>query len=303
MSYFLEKPVFVVGHPRSGTTLLATVLGRNSDLAMPPETQFFIENGDIEGKTLSHAQFLQIIRDSRVKDLRLEESRLVEGFSKSDGTAVAAFAAILEQFRKRIGKGRVGEKSPLHLLHARFLLESFPGSKVVCIERNGADVISSLMRMPWSHRNFRRHVFDWRKSINHALHLEVVCPDRFKRVSFEGLTREPEQVVKEICQFCELQFQPEMIQAGVGETVPEWERGWKSRASQQIVDKEPIGEGAFPFLQRAIFRTFAGRAMAKSGHESKSPNILEVLAAWVVAWPYHPGVHPRLRKLKSKFGA
>ena len=36
-------PVFVVGYPRSGTTLLATLLGRHSELAATPESHFVDE--------------------------------------------------------------------------------------------------------------------------------------------------------------------------------------------------------------------------------------------------------------------
>ena len=39
----LKDPIFVVGHARSGTTLLATLLGRHPHLAATPETHFFNE--------------------------------------------------------------------------------------------------------------------------------------------------------------------------------------------------------------------------------------------------------------------
>ncbi len=36
------NPIFIVGHPRSGTTLLATILNRHSEVAVPPELSFFL---------------------------------------------------------------------------------------------------------------------------------------------------------------------------------------------------------------------------------------------------------------------
>src|SRR4051812_23700973 len=36
------EPILIVGHPRSGTTLLATILNRHSQVAIPPETSFFL---------------------------------------------------------------------------------------------------------------------------------------------------------------------------------------------------------------------------------------------------------------------
>jgi FkbM family methyltransferase len=35
-------PIVIVGHPRSGTTLLATMLNRHSQVAIPPESSFFL---------------------------------------------------------------------------------------------------------------------------------------------------------------------------------------------------------------------------------------------------------------------
>lgn len=35
-------PIFIVGHPRSGTTLLATILNRHSRVAISPELSFFL---------------------------------------------------------------------------------------------------------------------------------------------------------------------------------------------------------------------------------------------------------------------
>ena len=36
-----NKPIFIVGAPRSGTTLLSAILGSHSRIACGPETQFF----------------------------------------------------------------------------------------------------------------------------------------------------------------------------------------------------------------------------------------------------------------------
>jgi len=39
----IDRPVFVVGCPRSGTTLLGVILDRHSELAITPETGFYDE--------------------------------------------------------------------------------------------------------------------------------------------------------------------------------------------------------------------------------------------------------------------
>lgn len=298
----LEKPIFVVGHPRSGTTLLATVLGRNSELAMPPETQFFMENCELGDWALSESDGRLILNRSRLRDLELDEEEVMSGFLNSDRKLVSLFAIILDRFRAKVGKMRAGEKSPLHLFYSRTLLAHFPDAKIVCIERNGSDVVASLMRMPWSHRKFSRHVFDWCKSIEYANTLEADFPDRFRRVSFEEFTRDPRSKLSEICAFCGLEYQDQMLEPSKAETIPEWERGWKEAASMDIRPKETFGEETFSVTQRAIFRTFAKRAMDARADQGSSAAAHEKIMAWLLAWPYHPQIHPHIQRARAKFG-
>ncbi|MEN8860719.1 sulfotransferase family protein [Qipengyuania flava] len=298
----LKKPVFVVGHPRSGTTLLATVLGRNSELAMPPETQFFIENCDFGDGVLSESNARLILNRSRLRDLHLDEEEVMGCFLNSDRKLVSLFEIIIDRFRAKFGKARAGEKSPFHLFYSRTLLAHFPHSRIVCIERNGSDVVASLMRMPWSHRKFSRHVFDWCKSIEYANTLEAEFPDRFRRVSFEKLTRDPKSQLSEICAFCDLEYQDQMLTPSESETIPEWERDWKGAAFMNIRPKETVGEEALSFTQRAIFRTFANREMDAGVDRRDLATVREMIMAWVLAWPYHPKIHPYLQRARARFG-
>ena len=38
-----NSPVFIIGMPRSGTTLLSTILNSTSDISFPAETHFYIQ--------------------------------------------------------------------------------------------------------------------------------------------------------------------------------------------------------------------------------------------------------------------
>lgn len=296
----LEKPIFVVGHPRSGTTLLSTILGRNSEVAMPPETQFLIQHNHLLRSEINENDMYEILASKRISDLMLDKAQVLAGFDKSDHNLKAAFVTILDEFRKRGGKRRVGEKSPLHLLKVEILLDWFPDAKIICIERNGTDVVASMMGMPWAHRKFAKHVFEWVECSSHARNLQSRTPDSFYLVSFEKFTSAPEQETRAICDFCNLVFEPSMLTEGAASTVPKWEQAWKGNASRTVEKQPSQGLEKLSLLQRAQLGTFANFSLARSGYITVRVSFPEKIIAWLTCWPYHPVVHPILRKLRAR---
>ena len=299
MNVKLKKPIFVVGHPRSGTTLLATVLGRNSDLAMPPETQMLIEQKHLLRGKLTEDDMARILANKRVADLALHSVDVLRHFAETDSSLKEAFTTILDRYRAQKGKSRVGEKSPMHLEHAETLLDWFPDAKIICIERNGADVLASMMRMPWSHRNFAKHVFAWVSAASLARDLERRFSHSFRLVSFERFTSAPEKEIRAICGFCDLPFESGMLTDGDASTVPEWESSWKGKASRPIEVQPSNGLEQFTPRQRAQLGTFANRALKRSGYPTVPLSFLQRLLAWLTCWPYHPLVYPTLKKVKA----
>lgn len=286
------RPVFVVGHPRSGTTLLATVLGRNSNLAMPPETQFLIEQAPFDRPSLSRDDLEKILDNPRISDLGLNRSEVQTLFKTSDHSFGAAFWAIIETYRQAQGAARAGEKSPLHLLHVCRLLEWFPQAKIVCIERNAPDVIASLMRMPWSHSKINLHAFDWNRSVDHAHSLLLQHPERFTLVRYEDFLKAPEAETRRICAFCDLPFQPEMLTGTQSATVPEWEKGWKSGVESTIQPQASSKAGSLSRWHKARIAAFSNKTLVSAGYTALEVRWYEWLVAWLSGWPYLPRVRP-----------
>ena len=70
-----DKPVFVVGNPRSGTTMLRLVLTSNSKLSIPPEAAFivkyFTKYGHLNKFNLSSLNsFINNLRDNFINTLK-----------------------------------------------------------------------------------------------------------------------------------------------------------------------------------------------------------------------------------------
>ena len=150
----LAPPVFIVGTPRSGTTLMAVLLDRHSNIAIGPETQFFTEfiPKNWSKKTPdTHEQLVDsALAFKRIADFNFDRDQLLHHFEKYELTLPNLLRAIIEVHAIRNSKWRPGEKSPHHLQHIPTILNHFPEAKIICVLRDGRDVVRSLLDTPWA---------------------------------------------------------------------------------------------------------------------------------------------------------
>src|SRR5690348_9193182 len=136
---------FIVGCPRSGTTMVQQALNRHSQIAIPPETKFFFSFfGQPEKHQRRHVERLNA--DLNIQ-LPLPEKRIA---SYDEGRAY--FERMAQQYVEKLGKRTVtwfGEKTPEHTGHLPRIRQMFPEAKIIVLYRDGRDVASSLSRMPW----------------------------------------------------------------------------------------------------------------------------------------------------------
>ncbi len=138
--------LMIVGSPRSGTTLLQTILATQIELFTLKETHFF--------------RHLQRRRPLRPLDrLGLDPARVRHAFGyvgehnglpvpdplpRDLASAVAAFDRILSQEAARRGMAGWLEKTPEHAFFVPVIRRHLPGVRFVHILRDGPDVVASL---------------------------------------------------------------------------------------------------------------------------------------------------------------
>ena len=240
----LSPPVFIVGAPRSGTTLLAVLLDRHSNIAIGPETQFFTEFIPRYWENRlpeTHEELVDsALQFKRIADFELDRDELLRYFKNYELSFANLLRAIIEVYALQRSKSRPGEKSPLHLNFVPALLEQFPGAKIICILRDGRDVVRSLLNVPWAIPDNPRRLglfcIRWNDSVEEMLKYEqVLSPDVFMTVKFEDILRQPKLELEKICDFIGEEFEPAQLEtAQPSSTVPEWEKDWKNKASETI---------------------------------------------------------------------
>lgn len=223
------SPIFIVGFPRSGTTLLATLLSRHSRIAVPPETQFLEEV--VDGAVDRAAMLERAARNSRCRDLGLDADVVSANFMARPPTYSWLFRVLLETYAADAGKELAAEKSPLHLLHVPTLAQWYPRARFLLLVRDGRDCVLSMLKVPWAHDSVLRHSAEWRRRMGSARRL---C-DRHRRalhvVRYEDLLLAPDGELRSVMAFLGLAFETDQLSpSAASSAVPGWEKAWKSKA-------------------------------------------------------------------------
>ena len=223
------SPIFIVGFPRSGTTLLATLLSRHSRVAVPPET-LFLERV-VDDATDPATMLARLARSRRCRDLGLDADLIAATFSACRPHYSWLFRVLLETYAARAGKPLVAEKSPLHLLHVPTLARWYPRARFLLSVRDGRDCVLSALKMPWAHNSAVRHAAEWRRQMGWARYLLDSHRDVIHIVRYESLVAEPEQELRRAMAFVGLDFEDDQIRPTASSSaVPGWEEAWKGKA-------------------------------------------------------------------------
>lgn len=150
------RPIFVVGCPRSGTTLLQLMLHAHPRIAIPPETRHLLPAyhrraafGDLRDPA-NRARVAEFITSGRrYCDLKVPRAQLISTIVDGPPTIGSALGLVFVEYARRFGKPRWGDKRPLYLHHVPTLLRLFPDAQIVHIIRDARACVASLKRMPW----------------------------------------------------------------------------------------------------------------------------------------------------------
>lgn len=236
----IERPIFIVGLSRSGTTLLRSLLSAHPEIAITPETHFMerAEKGgalDREAPADFEAFWDRYTDSTRFKDLDLDAVRCRELIK--DPSFRSVFEAILAAYRERAGKRRIGEKTPQHVRFLPHLFDWFPDARVLIVRRDPRAVIASLLKTPWVRRqigpvSLRHGVFTGKRLTEVVRYTDewvntyqTIVPSwqndpRVLLLSYEAVVRDVEGEMRRVCAFLGESYDPAMLNDRTAESVP-----------------------------------------------------------------------------------
>jgi hypothetical protein len=238
-----DRPIFVVGCPRSGTTMLSLMIHAHPRMAMPPESRFLVKEwrkrakfGDLSTPDQRMKLAKACVRSgSKVRDLGLDPQETLDAILAAPPTMGSAFGTIFKMYADRHGKPRWGDKRPAYYQEVDVLLRLFPDAQIVHIVRDGRSNVASLKKMPWWPYDSIGSMAAWSQAEYCSRRNQKRLPaDTFHVIRYESLVADPEPVLHELCRFLDEEFHPAMLEPSeVRDVVPE-KKTWHGNLKQSV---------------------------------------------------------------------
>ncbi len=196
-------PIFIVGMHRSGTTLLEQMLSGSADIKGLGELYDF--TSAMRHLTDYHCRGVidtHLVKRAAGLDLTLAGTRYLEGIA----------------WRLQ-GQRCFTDKLPSNFFNLGFIAQALPQARILHMVRDPMETCFSNLRELFSDANpysydleelatFQRHYTKLMQHWHRAL------PGRVLDVHYDQLVDTPEQTLRAICNFCEIPFDPAMLDIG-----------------------------------------------------------------------------------------
>jgi hypothetical protein len=194
----LTAPIFILSPARAGSTLLRMVLGSHSTLYAPPELP--LAHLGVRAET-------SWIKTS-MKELQIPTEEL----------DYLLWDRVLADVLSRSGKPTLVAKTPSNVLIWERIAECWPDARFIFLLRHPASSVASL-QAAWSKAWRPEDSGSLEESMSRALRYmnrleEARRALSGKTVRYEDLTAEPETIVRQLCKFLGLPFEPAMLEYG-----------------------------------------------------------------------------------------
>ena len=205
---------FVVGVPRSGTTLLRLMLDAHPQLTIPPETHFLPELlRTCKAGGATRERVMEVITATkRWPDFQLEPSRLLRRLPadrpvKGREAARAFYAAYAES----VGKPRWGDKTPVYRKNMLSIQKALPEARFIHIIRDGRDVALSVLGLLFGPDSVDEAARRWKRKVLRARE-QASRLRHYREVRYEDLVIDPEPTLRSVCEYTELPWDPAMLE-------------------------------------------------------------------------------------------
>ena len=209
-----ERLLFLIGSPRSGSTLLTRMLGAHPAVLSPPEPHLLTPLAHLGYfETVEKAPYDPVVSQRGVREIVAELPRGEEDYLD----ALRAYAdAVYGRLLEPSGRRFLLDKTPAYALVLDFVARLYPRARYLVLTRNPLAVWSSFVQsfFDGDHEAAHRH--------NPLLERYVPAVARFLReqpvplhhLRYEDLVREPAREMQALCAFAGLEFEPAMLSYG-----------------------------------------------------------------------------------------
>jgi hypothetical protein len=228
--------VFIVGCPRSGTTLLQRILDAHPRIAVTPETHWIVRyHKKLTRKTaeawVTPKLLPKLFAYPRFPALGLGREEVEKLLDPETPVPYARFVSgIFELYGKARGKPLVGDKTPGYCRHVPVLHGLWPQAKFIHLIRDGRDVCLSaiywkkpgklLSRSPtWGEDRVTTAALWWAWHVRMGREAgSLLGDDLYREVRYESVVARPEEECAKLCAFLGAPYDEAMVRFHEGRT-------------------------------------------------------------------------------------
>jgi hypothetical protein len=223
--------LFVVGCPRSGTTLVQRMLDAHPLLTVVNDGHFIpaaVDGLDATAEMPLTAEIVERARTYRTRSGKTGFHRLglpdaaVEDAAARATTYAEFVSGLYDAVARGSGKPLAGDKTPDYVRHLPLLTALFPKAPVVHLIRDCRSVVLSLMEWAapgkgpalyalWHQEPVAVCALWWRWQVRAGLRDGRPRDERYREVRYEDLVTDPDAILRRLTGFLGLPFAPQML--------------------------------------------------------------------------------------------
>ena len=195
-----NKPIFIVGMPRSGTTLVEKIISSHSDVYGAGELDYIF--------ALGTRLFLKESHHFQFGPLETYSKQTFELFGKS-------YLEKIELLDKQ--SSRITDKMPFNMMMIGLIKIALPNAKIIHCVRDAKDNCLSIYKQNFTTGNYRfaydlKTVGQFHNQYQLLMkHWHEVMPGEIYDLNYEALTQNPEVEIRKLLAACDLEWQEDCL--------------------------------------------------------------------------------------------
>lgn len=286
--------VFILGNPRSGTSLFRLMLNSHSMINATPECGFlhwwYKKYADWDLSCVTSNRLDEYISDlessKRIEDWKMDYAQLKEKIVQENPDNYAKLGEIVYVFygEQKGKKAKViADKNNYYINHFNDLNEIWPDAKYILVIRDGRDVACSYLNIetlvtnspykPKLSTDIKTIAKEWLTNNQNVLSfLESLNNNQFMVIRYEDFVTNSELYLTKVCNFLGLNFESNMlnyyIKNAKEQDEPLSSLDWKKKTLEKP-DKDNIGKYKMELEKQSIeeFNTTATDLLQKFNYE------------------------------------
>jgi hypothetical protein len=213
---------FIIGRPRSGTTLLSLLFDAHPNVMIPGECNFILallhKFKNIKRlDTKSRLQFMLDLRDSKYFDtLAIDRESLIQKLAKTDTTSFSELIRMVQLSCQSVhDKSDIiitGDKNPSYSSeNFHKIFGCFPNARYIHLVRDYHDHIASMFSGNFRSPSATFMAIVWKRSIEMMADYANKYPGNFYTLRYEDLVAEPGLHMSRLCNFLQIPYHKEML--------------------------------------------------------------------------------------------